>query len=186
MQSFFTAWERPIVRKKGALLLALVAAGGVSGARAGVEEVRLQVEGMQCSLCGVAVERKLSRLPSVESVEADPETGKVVVRARPGGSLEVRGVREQIVRAGYRPAPEHEEIRAVGTINHGLHDRLFFRIEETKESFDLLESAELRRLLESLPASGVPRVSVTGRIHRLPDQLPATLTVLDYAMESKP
>jgi copper chaperone CopZ len=180
------AWESSIIRKRGALLLVLVATGGVSGARAGVEEVRLQVEGMQCSLCGTAVERKLSSLRSVESVEVDPESGKVVVRGRPGGSLELRGIREQIVRAGYRPAPDHEEIRAVGTVNHGLHDRLFFRIEETKESFDLLENAELRRLLESLPATGMPRVSVSGRVNRQPDDLPPTLTVLDYTLESKP
>ena len=118
--------------------------------------------------------------------EVDSQTGSVTVRARAGLSLELRGIHGQIVRAGYRPAPEGEEIRAVGTVNYGTRDRLFFRIEETKESFDLLECAELKRLLQSLSASGPSRVSLTGRVHRHPEDLPATLSVLAYTIEPRP
>jgi len=52
------------------------------------ETVELQVSGMDCKSCVVAIEGGLSRLPGVDSVKVDLEAGRVLVRHRDGVRLD--------------------------------------------------------------------------------------------------
>jgi copper chaperone CopZ len=153
--------------------------------RAAVEEVSLRVENLRCSLCVRQVERWVGRLPEVLSTAVDPATGEVKVEARPGRSLNPAAVRRQIRRAGLEPAAEHEELRAVGEVRHGQRDRLVFRVAQTGEEYHLLEGPELLPLLQSLPAAGKSRVALRGRVHRHPEQLPPSLSILSFEIEAK-
>ena len=166
------------------LLVWLLGCAGFDS-RAAVEEVSLRVDGLKCSLCARQVESGVGRLPEVLSATADPTTGEVTVTARPGRSLSPTALRRQIQRAGFRPVPEHEELRAVGMVEHGPHDRLVFRIGETGEAYDLLEGPELLPLLQSLPAAGKSPVALRGRVHRHPESLPPSLTILSFEIEAK-
>lgn len=51
-----------------------------------LETAELQVSGMDCPSCAVAIESGLSGLPGVASVQVDLEAGRVLVRRRPDGA----------------------------------------------------------------------------------------------------
>lgn len=166
------------------LLVGLLGCAGFDS-RAAVEEVSLRVENLRCPLCARQVERWVDRLPEVLTTAADPATGEVKVEARSGRSLSPAALRRQIRRAGFEPVAEHEELRAVGEVQHGQRDRLVFRVAGTSEEYDLLEGPELLPLLQSLPATGKSRVALRGRVHRHPETLPPSLTILSFEIEAK-
>ena len=175
--------ETSAIQRKVPLLLALFLTAGISRALATVDEVTLTVEGMTCPLCVRGVQESIRRLAGVGSVEAELKTGQVRIAAQPGGSLDLQRIRAQILRAGFEPVRE-PVIHATGTINLGPRGRLTFRVSGTSENYVLLEGFELRNLLGSLPAAGVARVALLGRIHRHPERLPPTLSVLSYEVRN--
>ena len=139
---------------------------------------------MTCPLCAHAVKESVGRLPAVGSVEVDLAAGRVRVQARQGRSLEWRGVKEQIARSGFSPA-EEPVVRAGGVINVGLRGRMTFRVSGTSEDYVLLEGEELRRFLGALRGVAVRTpVVLTGRIHRHPERLPPSLSVLSYEVKT--
>ncbi|WDL98048.1 heavy-metal-associated domain-containing protein [Alicyclobacillus sp. ALC3] len=60
---------------------------------------QLKVKGMSCAHCKAAVESTLYSLPSVQSADADYETGNVVVEA--AGALSLGMLRAAVEEAGY-------------------------------------------------------------------------------------
>ena len=64
-------------------------------------EITYTVSGMSCGHCKAAVEGEVSRVPGVESVEADVATKLVVVR---GDGLDDAALRAAIDEAGYEAA----------------------------------------------------------------------------------
>jgi len=162
----------------------VVLSGAFSLAPAAVEEADLLVEGMKCPLCAKGVRQSLTRLAGVGEVEADLATGKLRILAARGKSLDLAGIRARVARWGFRVAPEPLVIRAVGAVHHGPNDRLTFRVQGTREEFDLLEGDGLRRLLLALPAAGSPRVVLTARVHEHPKHLPPSLSVLRYEVKT--
>lgn len=156
---------------------------GFSSARATVEELDLQVGGMQCSLCVQTVQRLVEGIPGVGEVTVD-ETGRLRVISAPGKGLDLQGIRKQLAKAGYAPAPD-EVIRAVGSVSRGLQERLTFKVTGTKDEFDLLEGAELRGLLTTLPV-GPAQVTVRARVHRHPEGMPPSLSILSYEIGKGP
>ena len=64
-------------------------------------ELTYDVPAMHCGNCTAAVEREISQVAGVESVVADLETKRVVVR---GSDLDDAAVREAIAEAGYSAA----------------------------------------------------------------------------------
>ena len=64
-------------------------------------ELTYNVPAMHCGNCTSAVEREVSQVAGVESVVADLETKRVVVRGR---ELDDAAVREAIAEAGYQAA----------------------------------------------------------------------------------
>ena len=157
-------------------------AGGLSYA-AGVEELSLRVEGIQCSLCATVVQRVVGGLPGVGEVSVLPDPWRLKVTAQTGGSLDLPGIRKQLAKSGYPPVGD-EEINAVGTVSRGLKDRLTFKIPGAKEDYDLLEGAQLRALLQELPAGSGARVAVQAKVHRHPASLPPSLSILSYEIEA--
>jgi len=175
--------ETSAIQRKVPFLLALFLTGGISKALATVDEATLTVEGLTCPLCVRGIEESIRRLPGVSSVAAELKTGQVRIEAEPGRSLDLQKIRAQIVRAGFEPVRE-PVIHATGTINQSPRGRLTFRVLGTTEDYVLLEGYELRHLLASLPTTGGSRVTLLGRIHRHPEQLPPTLSVLSYEVKT--
>ncbi len=173
--------ETSAIRRKATLLLPLLLIGGIFPVPATVDEMTLTVEGMSCPLCVRGVQESLRRLPGVASVEAELSTGRVRTSAQPGRSLDLQRIRGQVLRAGFHPVREMV-IRATGTIEQSPRGRLTFRITGAAENYVLLEGSELRRLLASLSAARGSRVTLLGRIHRHPERLPPSLTVLSYEL----
>lgn len=160
-------------------------AGGFSGARAAVEELDVQVEGIQCSLCVTALERIITKLPGVKEASVTDEPRHLRVSALPGRGLDLPAIRSQLVKSGFQP-DEDEVIGARGMVKRGERDHLTFSIPGAKEEYDLLEGAPLRALLQELPAAGAPvPVAVQGRVHRHPASLPPSLSILSYEVQTK-
>jgi len=174
--------ETSAIQRKVPLLLALFLTGGISRALATVDEATFTVEGMTCPLCVRGVQESIRRLPGVRSVAAELTTGQVRIGAEPGRSLDLQRIRAQIVRTGFEPVRE-PVIHATGAINQSPRGRLTFRVSGTAEDYVLLEGFELRHLLASLPTAGGSRVTLLGRVHRHPERLPPTLSVLSYEVK---
>lgn len=66
-----------------------------------MNEITYTVNGMSCGHCKAAVEGEVSRVPGVESVEANLDTKLVVVR---GDNLDDAALRGAIDEAGYEAA----------------------------------------------------------------------------------
>ena len=162
----------------------VVLAGALSSAEAAVEGLELRVQGIQCTLCARTVERIVSKLPGVGEASLEAGEGLLRVSALPGRSLDPDAIRKRLVKSGFPPAVD-EEIRAVGSLQRGPRDRLIFRITGGREQFDLLEGAQLKRLLQELPAGVPSRVAVRARVHRHPATLPPSLSILSYEVEAK-
>jgi len=164
-------------------LIALLGCG-FSSAHAAVEELDLQVGGIQCSLCVRTLQRLVGETSGVGEVTVDAQTGKVHVASVPGKGLDLQAIRKRLLQSGYPPAPD-EEIRAVGSVSRGPQDRLTFKVAGTKDEFDLLEGAELRTLLHSLPPGAPSPVSIRARVHRHPEGMPPSLSILSYEVETR-
>jgi copper chaperone CopZ len=173
--------ESRIVFSKALLAIGLVLAGGLS--HAGVKELDLQVDGVKCSLCAAVVQRIVGNLPGVGEVSLQPDPWRLKVTARPGEGLDLQGIRKQLAKAGYTPVGD-DEISAEGMVSRGSRDHLTFKVPGAKEEYDLLEGAQLRALLQELPAGPGVRVAVLARIHRHPASLPPSLSILSYEIEA--
>jgi copper chaperone CopZ len=165
------------------LLSCLILCGACNGAAAAVEEAQIRVEGIRCSLCVTTLERMLGAQPGVGGVAVESPSGRITLTAAPGAGLDLPGIRARLAKAGFEPAGD-EIVTAVGAVARGENDRLTFRIPGAKESYDLLEGAELRNLLLALPAGKPSRVKLRARLHRHPASLPPSLSVLSYEVEA--
>jgi copper chaperone CopZ len=138
---------------------------------------------MACELCPEAAKRAVGRLASIGSVDADLAAGTVRAVAKPGRSVDVAAVSKRLAGLGFQPEPE-ATIRAAGLVQTGVRGRLVFRVPGHSEVWDLLEGAELRRLLQALRKTRPDaRVLLTGRLHRHPGRLPPSLSVLSYEVK---
>ena len=165
------------------LPISFVLAGGLSSAAAGGEEANLRVEGIQCPLCATVVERVIGKLPGVNEVLVQPDPWRLKVSAQPGGSLDLPGIRKQLAKSGYPPVGD-EEISAEGMVSRGVKDHLTFKVPGAREEYDLLEGAQLRALLQALPAASPVRVAIQARVHRHPASLPPSLSILSYEVKT--
>jgi copper chaperone CopZ len=175
--------ESRIVFSRILLPISLVLAGGLSAATAGVEQVKLRVDGIQCPLCATAVERVIGNLPGVQQASLQSGPWRLEVSAQPGRSLDLPAIRKQLDKSGFPPVGD-EEISAEGMVTRGARDHLTFRIPGGKEDYDLLEGAQLRALLQALPVNAQARVAIQARVHHHPASLPPSLSILSYEVET--
>ena len=150
-----------------------------------MEELDVQVEGIQCSLCITALQRMVTKLPGVKEVTVTEDPRHLRVTALPGRGLDLPALRNQLLKSGFQPG-EDEVIGAIGMVKRGERERLTFSIPGSKEAYDLLEGAPLRALLQELPAASQNvLVSVQGRVHRHPASLPPSLSILSYEVQTR-
>ena len=70
---------------------------------AGQEVVEIGVTGLACPFCAYSVEKNLSKLPEVESVEVNLANNSARVVIKADQSADVEKIKEAIVKAGFTP-----------------------------------------------------------------------------------
>ncbi len=61
----------------------------------------LQADGLACPFCAYGIEKQLSRIDGVDSVETDVQSGTVVIRMKPGWTLAEADARRAVEAAGF-------------------------------------------------------------------------------------
>ena len=79
-------------------LLAIVLS---TAAFAGGRQYALAVDGLACPFCAYGVEKRLSAIEGVESVETDVKSGQVVVTLAEGKTLSEEVARQAVKDAGF-------------------------------------------------------------------------------------
>ena len=79
-------------------LLAIVLS---TAAFAGGNQYALAVDGLACPFCAYGIEKRLSAIEGVESVETDVKSGQVVVTLVEGKTLSEEAARQAIKDAGF-------------------------------------------------------------------------------------
>ena len=81
------------------LTLALTAVAAM--AQAGSTVYALPADGLACPFCAYGIEKQLSAIEGVASVETDIESGTVTVTMRGGATLEENAARDAVEAAGF-------------------------------------------------------------------------------------
>ena len=61
----------------------------------------VQVDGLACPFCAYGIEKQLTRIDGVESVETDIKSGSVVITMKPGATLDEADAKRAIEAAGF-------------------------------------------------------------------------------------
>ena len=69
-----------------------------------MKEIKLKINGMMCGGCENRVKNALSEIDGAESVEADHNTGIVVINSKK--DLDIAKIKEQIIDIGYEIVEE--------------------------------------------------------------------------------
>ena len=69
-----------------------------------MKEIKLKINGMMCGGCENRVKNALSEIDGVKSVEADHNTGIVVINSKK--DLDIAKIKEQIIDIGYEIVEE--------------------------------------------------------------------------------
>ncbi len=83
------------------LWIPLLAMALSSAAFAGGNQYALAVDGLACPFCAYGVEKRLSAIEGVESVETDVRSGQVVVTLAEGKTLSEEVARQAVKDAGF-------------------------------------------------------------------------------------
>ncbi len=61
----------------------------------------VEVDGLACPFCAYGIEKQLSAIEGVESVETDIKSGAVIVTMAPGSTLDEDAARKAVKAAGF-------------------------------------------------------------------------------------
>lgn len=61
----------------------------------------LQADGLACPFCAYGIEKQLTRIDGVESVETDIKSGTVVITMKPGATLTEADAKRAVEAAGF-------------------------------------------------------------------------------------
>jgi copper chaperone CopZ len=61
----------------------------------------LQADGLACPFCAYGIEKQLTRIDGVESVETDVKSGTVVITMKPGATLDEADANRAVEAAGF-------------------------------------------------------------------------------------
>ncbi|MGH9380201.1 MAG: heavy-metal-associated domain-containing protein [Thermoanaerobaculia bacterium] len=142
------------------VMLALAAAPGL----AQISQATVAVDGMSCPFCAYGVEKRLSRVPGVESVDIDMADGVATVTAAEGASIEVSRIPQAVRKAGFTPGAI--ELVALGRVEARANDGWRFDLgaEDGQELLLVNLTVELAVRVAALAGSAT-RVRVTGGVH---------------------
>ena len=85
-----------------------------SPAAGGMEEVRIQLDGLRCASCVWVIEQVLERTPGVEHVMVSYATGRASIRWDPR-RIDLTALAGRIAALGYRPRALGEESAPIAT-----------------------------------------------------------------------
>lgn len=101
-------------------LLFTIVALTLSSTAWAAKSVRVDVNGMVCSFCAAAIEKKLSALPEAKAVYVNLEKKIVAVELKDGKSVKLDTVKAQIVDAGYDVVKIAETDQSLAQIKAGV------------------------------------------------------------------
>jgi copper chaperone CopZ len=159
-----------------AVVAALLLAPGSAEAR--VVRMVVPVRGMTCMLCVRGVEESLKSLQGVASAAAQLSPGLVRVEALEQRSLDIRQVKDRVLRAGFGVGGECT-ISAVGRFSVGTEGLILFRIAGTPYVYQVLEGIHLRRLFRRSPKLQ-GEFAITFRLHEHPYWKPAAISIISF------
>lgn len=61
----------------------------------------VQVDGLACPFCAYGIEKQLTRVDGVESVQTDIKSGSVVITMKPGATLDEAEAKRAVEAAGF-------------------------------------------------------------------------------------
>lgn len=61
----------------------------------------VQADGLACPFCAYGIEKQLSKIDGVESVETDVKSGTVVITMKPGATLDEAEAKRAVEAAGF-------------------------------------------------------------------------------------
>jgi mercuric ion binding protein len=172
--------RKGIVRSKQVLITAVLLLSSGAATSAGINEVRLYVEGLACPFCTFGIEKSLKRVPGVSSLETTIGTGLVRIQMKPGVPLDPPALNEAIERSGFTPSRIEATITGRLSTDHehpqfvSSGDGQVFRLVQpgSADSFEPLTAETLAKL--TLATRGGSRLlAVSGRIHVLANPPPA-------------
>lgn len=138
-----------------------------SAAHSRVLSATVTVDGMACPFCAYGVEKKLKKVDGVGSISVDLESGKALLTAAEGTSIDVSGVPGAIRKSGFTPG--EIQVTATGTVERSASDVFILIPEDLGENFTLIAGSEkLRESLILFAASG-DMVKLTGAVEIGPD-----------------
>ncbi len=86
---------------KKILLVPLLAVVLSSPAFAGGNQYSLRIDGLACPFCAYGIEKRLSAIEGVESIETDVRSGQVIVTLAEGKTLSEQVARQAVKDAGF-------------------------------------------------------------------------------------
>jgi len=99
--SVFHAGSNEEIAMKKFLSVALLAMLLSTAAFAGGDRFALAVDGLACPFCAYGIEKQLSAIDGVESVETDVKSARVIVTLAAGKTLSEEVARQAVTDAGF-------------------------------------------------------------------------------------
>lgn len=147
-------------------VFALASASGL----AQVSQATVAVDGMSCPFCAYGVEKRLARVPGVDSVEVAMAEGSASVTAAEGASIDVARIPQAVREAGFTPGAV--EVVAVGRVGPQADGGWRFELGDSDQELLLVNlEGELAERVAALAGSAT-RVRVTGGVHFHTDAVP--------------
>lgn len=93
--------HRNFWRNLGSILLLLGFLAGPALAQESNAVYTIQADGLACPFCAYGIEKQLSAIEGVASVETDIKSGTVTVTMKEGAALDEKVARKAVERAGF-------------------------------------------------------------------------------------
>lgn len=140
-------------------VFALASASGL----AQVSQATVAVDGMSCPFCAYGVEKRLARVPGVDSVEITMAEGSASLTAAEGVSIDVARIPQAVRQAGFTPG--EIEVVATGRVGGEADGGWRFELGDSNQKLLLVNlEGELAERVAALAGSAT-RVRVTGGLH---------------------
>ncbi len=67
------------------------------------KSITVRVDGMACPFCAFSLEKKLSRIPGVQSIAIKINDGNIILLLKPGAQVDTSLIRTKVKEAGFTP-----------------------------------------------------------------------------------
>ncbi len=150
-------------------LVVLAVLVSVTSFYARVPSVSMVIKGMSCPFCAFGLEKKLKKVDGVKSVKIKLTTGKTVLSAKNGKSINVSQIPKAVKDAGF--TIDSLEITAVGNIIIDDQKEISFQVNGTGDTYRLTEvNGSVRKKLRGF-AKSKKNVELIGSIQKPGDRI---------------